>query len=59
MDAYGTCLKVFEVEIPAFHREDINLHFHCFNGGMSTLRDWLARFPRIRIGVTGLLLRKD
>ena len=26
---------------------------------MSTLRDWLARFPRIRIGVTGLLLRKD
>ena len=59
MDAYGTCLKVFEEEIPAFHREDINLHFHCFNGGMSTLRDWLARFPRIRIGVTGLLLRKD
>ena len=30
----------------------------CFNGGLSTLRDWLARFPRIRIGVTGLLLRK-
>ena len=58
MDAYKTCLKVFEEEIPAFHREDISIHFHCFNGGLSTLRDWLARFPRIRIGVTGLLLRK-
>ena len=33
MDAYKTCLKVFEEEIPAFHREDVSIHFHCFNGG--------------------------
>ena len=58
MDAYKTCLKVFEEEIPAFHREVTSIHFHSFNRGLSTLGDWLARFPRIRIGVTSLLLRK-
>ena len=59
MDAYKTCLKVFEEEISTFHRLDTSIQFHCFNCCLSTLHGWLARFLRIRIGVAGLLLRMD
>ena len=58
-EASTTCLKIFKKEIPGFHKEDTDIHYHCFNGGMSLLRDWLSSFRRVRFGITGVLLRSD
>ena len=54
-DASTTCLKIFEKEIPGFHKEIADIHYHCYNGGMSLLHGWLANFRRMRFGITGIL----
>ena len=35
-DASTTCLKIINEEIPGFYKEVVNIHYHCYNRGMST-----------------------
>ena len=58
-DTSTTCLKIFEKEIPGFHKEVTDIHYHCYNGGMSLLCDWLANFQRMKFGITGIRLHSD
>ena len=59
MEASETCLKIFGEELPTFDRDVMKIHHHCFNGGITQLRNWLACFPRMMFGFTALLLRQD
>ena len=50
------CRKVLSEEIPAFDKDMVTLHLHCYNNGIDEMRDWSKSFPRTRFGFTALLL---
>ena len=37
----------------------MKIHHHCFNGGITQQRNWLACFPRMMFGFTAILLHQD
>ena len=55
-NAEGDGLEVLDsVGIPS----NYPIHRHCFGGDVSAARIWVRRYPRSKIGVTGLVTRKD
>ena len=58
-DAAILCQKVLSEEVPAFDKDLVTLHLHCFNNGLNEMRHWMSAFPRIRFGFTALLLGKN
>ena len=58
-DAAILCRKVLSEEVPAFDKDLVTLHLHCFNNGLNKMRNWTSTFPRIRFGFTALLLGKN
>ena len=57
-DASNMCLAAMMNELGEITKE-CKIHRHCFNGGLKEMRKWQAAFPKVKFGVTAVLLCRE